>query len=75
MALLVEDEGDLAGAAALLARARALQPEDAALARTQGKVLLRAGRRDEARAALEAALRLDPHDAESRRLLREPGVQ
>ena len=47
----------------------ALQREDASLARTHGEVLLRDGRREEARAALEAALRLDPHDFESRRLL------
>ncbi len=73
MALFLEDDGDSAGAAALLARARALQPEDASLARTHGEVLLRAGRREEARAALEEALRLDPHDAESRRLLEGPG--
>ncbi|HEU4384847.1 MAG TPA: tetratricopeptide repeat protein, partial [Anaeromyxobacteraceae bacterium] len=69
LALFLEDEGDSAGAAALLSRARALQPEDAGLARTHGQVLMRAGRREEARAALEAALRLDPHDAESRRAL------
>lgn len=50
-------------------RPRALQPEDASLARTHGEVLLCAGRWEEARAALEAALRLDPHDSESRRLL------
>jgi Flp pilus assembly protein TadD len=73
LALFLEAEGDAAAAAALLARARALHPEEAILARTHGEVLLRAGRRQEARAALEAAVRLDPRDAESRRLLAGPG--
>lgn len=69
LALFLEADGDVDGAVARLARARSLRPEDATLARTQGEILLRAGRREEARAALEAALRLDAHDAASRRLL------
>jgi len=75
LALFLEAEGDAAAAAVLLARARALHPEEAILARTHGEVLLRAGRRDEARAALEAAVRLDPRDAESRRLLAGLGTR
>ncbi len=71
LALFLDAEGDRAAAAGLLARARRMQPLDAQLARTEGEVLLRAGRTDEARAALGDAVRLDPKDAESRRLLEE----
>jgi protein O-mannosyl-transferase len=69
LALLLREEGDLAGAAAQLARARELAPEEARLARWHGDVLLRLGRRDDARAALERAVALDPADAEARALL------
>lgn len=75
LALFLDAEGDRAAAADLLARARRMQPLDAQLARTAGEVLLRAGRVEEARAALLDAVRLDPKDAESRRLLGGIGVR
>jgi Flp pilus assembly protein TadD len=69
LALFLDAEGERVAAAGLLARARRMRPLDARLARTEGEVLLRAGRTDEARAALRDAVRLDPKDAESERLL------
>ena len=59
-------EGDLPGALATLAAARRLAPEQARLATAQGKHLAKLGRVDEARAAFQAALAIDPADGEAR---------
>lgn len=51
-----------ADAAALLGALAAARPDDARLAALLGHALVAAGRRDDARAALQRARRLDPHD-------------
>ncbi len=60
-------EGDLAGALATLAVARRMAPEQARLATAQGQHLAKLGRVAEARAAFQAALAIDPADAEAKR--------
>ena len=52
---------------ATLAAARRLAPEQARLATAQGQHLAKLGRVEEARAAFQAALAIDPADAEARR--------
>jgi Flp pilus assembly protein TadD len=59
-------EGDLTGAVATLDAARRIAPEQARLATAQGQHLLKLGRVDEARAAFQAALAIDPADGEAR---------
>ncbi len=63
------EEGDLAGAVATLTAARRIAPEEARLATAQGQHLARLGRVVEARAAFQAALAIDPADAEARSAL------
>jgi Flp pilus assembly protein TadD len=69
LARLEAEQGHLDRAIELLGLARRLKPDEARLARQQGEYLIRAGRGDEARAALQEALRVDPADGEARRLL------
>jgi Flp pilus assembly protein TadD len=69
LARLLETERDLPGAVAALLRARRNAPEQAALARELGALLLRGGRTAEAREQLADAVRLDPADAQARALL------
>jgi tetratricopeptide (TPR) repeat protein len=69
LARLLESEHDVPGAVAALLRARRNAPEQAALARELGALLLRADRPAEARAQLDDAARLDPADAQARALL------
>jgi Flp pilus assembly protein TadD len=59
-------EGDLEGALGTLSAARRIAPEQARLATAQGLNLLKLGRVDEARAAFQAALAIDPADAAAR---------
>jgi tetratricopeptide (TPR) repeat protein len=69
LAGLAREEGNLEEAATLLGRASAISPEQGWLARQHGEALLAVGRRHAARQALERAVKLDPRDAEARRLL------
>ncbi len=71
---LAREQGDLEAAAARFAEAVAVAPEQAWLSHALGEALLALGRREEARAALERTLRLDPRDAEARRLLEGLGA-
>lgn len=57
---LYVDIGRWSDAVALLEHAATQEPDDANLAADQGRALLRSGRRDEARAALWRALRVNP---------------
>ena len=66
LARLLAEEGDLEGALRSLRQARRVAPEEARLAALQGRLLARLGRAVEARAAFQAALALDPADAEAR---------
>ena len=59
-------EGDLDGAVATLASARRIAPEEARLATALGQHLAKLGRVDEARAAFQAAIAIDPADGEAR---------
>ena len=68
-------EGDLPGALATLAAARRLAPEQARLATAQGKHLAKLGRVEEARAAFQAALAIDPADGDARAGLAALGTQ
>jgi tetratricopeptide (TPR) repeat protein len=69
--------GDLAGALSTLKEAQAALPEEAAFHQREGAILMRMGRREEARRAYEAAVALAPEDALLRarygELLRELG--
>ena len=60
------DQGDHAGAVVTLDAARRIAPEQARLATALGLNLLKLGRGDEARAAFQAALAIDPADAAAR---------
>ncbi len=61
------DTGDPAGAVATLEAARRLGPEEARIPSLLGQYLVKLGRTDEARAAFQAALAIDPADAPARR--------
>lgn len=61
LALLVEKD-DIAGAEAVLEELRALAPGDPSLARLQGDLRLRQGKREEALAAYEEYLQAQPGD-------------
>jgi len=61
---IAEDDGRLDDAALHYRQAAALDPLYALAHRNLGLLLARAGHADAARAELEAALRLDPADAE-----------
>jgi Flp pilus assembly protein TadD len=60
-------QGDLAGAVETLAAARRIAPEQARPATAQGQHLAKLGRADEARAAFQAALAIDPADGDARK--------
>ena len=60
------DQGDHAGAVVTLDAARRIAPEQARLATALGLNLLKLGRGEEARAAFQAALAIDPADAAAR---------
>lgn len=75
LAGLAREEGNLEEAAALLGRASAIAPEQGWLARQHGEALLAVGRRHAARQALQRAVRLDPRDAQARRLLEGLGAE
>lgn len=65
--------GDYPAAVPHMQRAAALRPNASDVQYVLGVTLLRAGRPDDARAAFEAALRLNPNDVEARQeLLRLP---
>ncbi|MGA8891730.1 MAG: tetratricopeptide repeat protein [Anaeromyxobacteraceae bacterium] len=64
-------DGDLAGAVASLEAARKIAPEEARLSTMLGQNLAKLGRVEEARAAFQAALAVDPADAEARKGLVE----
>jgi Flp pilus assembly protein TadD len=60
------DQGDHAGAVITLEAARRIAPEQARLATALGLNFLKLGRADEARAAFQAAVAIDPADAAAR---------
>jgi hypothetical protein len=64
-------DGDLVGAVASLEAARRIAPEEARLSTMLGQNLAKLGRVAEARAAFQAALAIDPADAEARKGLAE----
>jgi putative PEP-CTERM system TPR-repeat lipoprotein len=70
-AVLMAEQGDTAGATALLLKALEIAPQAAAVRLNLAKVLILAGRRDEARVELEALAKLGnkfPEQAEVKRL-------
>lgn len=71
LAVIRAQQGDLPGAMALFSQAMALAPDTAHLHNNAGYALLRAGRLEEARQALERAQALDPANRNTRRNLAE----
>jgi len=71
LGFLGEQAGDLGGALQAYGRAAALQPEAAEPRLRLGRVLIRLGRKEEARAACDEALRLDPKSAGADACFRE----
>jgi Flp pilus assembly protein TadD len=69
------DQGDHAGAVATLDAARRIAPEQARLSTALGLSLLKLGRGDEARAAFQAAVAIDPADAAARAGLAAPATK
>jgi len=69
------DQGDHAGAVVTLDAARRIAPEQARLATALGLNLLKLDRADEARAAFQAAVAIDPSDAAARAGLAAPSTQ
>jgi Flp pilus assembly protein TadD len=69
------DQGDHAGAVVTLNAARRIAPEQARLATALGLNLLKLGRGDEARAAFQAAVAIDPADAAARAGSTAPSTQ
>jgi Flp pilus assembly protein TadD len=58
LAMLMADKGDTAGAIALLRKALEISPQAAPLRLNLARVLINAGRKDEARSELEALAKL-----------------
>jgi tetratricopeptide (TPR) repeat protein len=69
------DQGDHAGAVVTLDAARRIAPEQARLATALGLNFLKLGRADEARAAFQAAVAIDPADAAARAGLTTPATK
>jgi putative PEP-CTERM system TPR-repeat lipoprotein len=71
LAMLLAEQGDSAGATALLLKALEIAPQAAAVRLNLARVLIRAGRKDEARVELETLAKLGnrfPEQAEVKRL-------
>jgi Tfp pilus assembly protein PilF len=69
------DQGDHAGAVVTLNAARRIAPEQARIATALGLNLVKLGRGDEARAAFQAAVAIDPADAAARAGSTAPSTQ
>jgi Flp pilus assembly protein TadD len=71
LAMLMADKGDTAGAIALLRKALEIAPQAAPLRLNLARVLINAGRKDEARSELETLAKLGdkfPEQAEVEKL-------
>jgi len=68
-AIVLRSEGNLAGAAELLATLAKEYPKDREVQRQLGQTLYSLGRIDDARAALEAVIAIEPQDAAAYQLL------